>query len=1148
MTKISVCLVGLTVLSTSGVWAHSMDMQKVGFRETGGAHVASGAETVAGAVILDSSAKFYKTGDGKLTLPLSQVNAQADYSMVALGGTLELTSGVDATVDVSAPPAVCQKAAFWVNSDSAVLDGSSVVRWCDVREPEETRAMDRAPSYVYATPAWYHPTEGNDNVPPEKVVKHGREAVYFGGHLAGRYMKWSKTIEKIQALFLVHGVYDTFGAVVGYSVKTRQGGLIPPGLSSSTKPYADLKSHFLMRGDFSPDLHSVTAFLDGRPLDAMNEPPIKGFQLLECHFAPIVTRADTFFLSRAETIYSDSNMNSHQGGDYLAEAIVFTNVITEAQRLDVQRYLMKKWNLPRNRFTDVDDNPQELQIAKPVGVIGVAAGATAVVDVAADDETAPLAFNGEGSVIKRGPGALVTGADASGKPSSASLTLENGSVIARQGGRLPALKLAGGSRYTAEAWNPEAPTRAESSANGGLRLTRVAEGVASEVVKDGDGWARVNEVDAGVRVLEVRKGALQLEAKVVETAYVESGVVTGFVANADFETPFDEQNDKGWGPNMHWSTVNSWIGSGVVRYFSRGGWAWDVYGVNSDDYGPADGKNVLFMAAAKKVATTIGLPVAGVYELSFLARARCGAARLAASSADFNKVQHFEIGFADNAYVEPVRFASFVVNDGPIQRVRVRLPEKAAGSYCLMFKTQDDAWDPSGLTLDDMRLTLVGEKEHPAAYVVPNGGAEYQPSLSSQPYHYTSYSAENLVEGWTFTDDVGEAMSGEYPLVGATGLDKFCNNGSAYRMSLLFNYWDRPLGTGALAFFGKNGRASTTFTAPAGTFRLRAGLSWCAHYKGSTDYSSAGTISAKLVLANGEECELGSLTATSHLMTPGLWPNAFTLDEAQSVTLVLTQGNSATTLVDDLVFVAADENTYGELILDGGFDDTAHDYWKRPTTDIAKVPYTTTPFDAYGWTAMSGSLVARLTGPKAHYYQTITVPCAGLYRLKVAARSRIDDGDYSRNPVQFLLSRTGSAVTNEIGRIDPMPLYRQFEGFEYLFRVDEPGDYTFSIKTVDHSATDPNAKDRQCFVDDVSISRVRETPATFELPSDIFVKVAAGAQVHLDFTNSVRIAKLRLGGHNVYGVADASTHPQFITGPGSFTVTDERPGLAIIVR
>ena len=449
-----------------------------------------------------------------------------------------------------------------------------------------------------------------------------------------------------------------------------------------------------------------------------------------------------------------------------------------------------------------------------------------------------------------------------------------------------------------------------------------------------------------------------------------------------------------------------------------------------------------------------------------------------------------------------------------------------------------------------MRLSLVGEREREASFAIPNGSFEYQPTLETDtpPYHYTYYRAETPVEGWAFTDGVGNPLSGEHPLSGAAGLSTFMNNGSSWSPTPLFNYWDRPLGAGALAFSGNGGRASTAFQAPAGNYRLRAGLSRCAHWANGTSLGEAGLISAKIVFSDGNEIDLGSVTATSHLMANAIWPTPFSIQLDQPVTLVLRQTTSALTLVDDLAFVADDADTYGELVSDGGFDDTSYDWWKRPTTDISKVAYATEPLNAYGWTAMSGTHAARLSGPKAHYYQTVTVPCAGLYRLRVAARSRIDGGEWSQNPIRFTLAKSGGIVTNEIGRIDPMPLYRQFQGFEYLFRVDEPGDYIFSVRAVDHSTDDPLAKNRQSFVDDISITRIRETPATFTLPEDTYVRVAAGAQVRLDFTNSVNVARLRLGNRNIYGVADASTHPQYISGLGSFTVTKPQPGFVMQIR
>ena len=1145
MMKIRVCLAGLTVLSVSVVWAHSMSMNKVGFRETGGVHVESGTEVQSEDVILDSTAKFYKTGEGTLELPLSKVNAQVPYGMAVLGGTLRITEGADATVDAEVPPAICQQAAYWVDPDSAVVTGETyVARWCDVREPDATRTLDAATAYPHADPAWFHPLAGNDGVPPEVRTDYGRTSVYFGGFHAGRYLQWDRVVDNIQSVFIVHGCIDTLGALVGYSVRSRMGGLSP---STQDKQRKDLTAHFSTRGDLAPDTFSMAAFLDGVPLDVTTTPPKKGFQLLECVYAPIVTRADTFCLTRLETQWN-ANENYHQGGDYIAEALVFTNMLTEASRLEIERYLLKKWNLPVGTFDQETGDGKNLILPKPVGTVGIAAGATAEVDVSSGSETAPLAFNGEGDLVKKGEGTLVIGQDDSGKPASGSLTLEAGAVIARQGGRLPPLRIEGGNRYTATAKCPSGGTSVENSAASGLELVRSDESDETVAVKAGDGWARANAVDPGVKRLCVEAGVLQLEAKPVETAYVPSGVVTGIVRNADFEEPY-EVDSQGKSPSMNWAFVNGWASSGWAYQYYRGGWAWNAYGINDHNFGPADGNSVFFGAEPGRFTGEITLPVAGAYELTFLARARYGT--VLGSSSVRNSFQRFNVAFGTGLYDNPgasATFASFTVSDGPMQRVRIRLPYREAGSTYIMFLSDGTSASgaDAGIALDDLRLTLVGENEEAPAFVIPHGDAEFQPRFEGDPYRYSLFHGENLVDGWTLTDASDEPLTGAYPLVGAVSLAVFLDT-SGFRSTPMFNYWDRPVGTGALTFFGSGGKATTSFAAPAGTFRLRAGLSRGSFWRSSGDYGT-GTIAAKLVLANGTEIPLGSVTATAHLMSNALWPNVFTIPEAQDVTLVLNQTNSGFVIADNFVFVKDDADTYGELLADTGFDRTDKDYWKRPDTNAAKVPYTTAPIVAFGWTALSGSTVARFTGPKACYHQPVSFPAKGLYRLRVHARPRISGDQWSFNPLHFTLTPDGSATANEIGRIDPMPLYRQFQRFEYVFRVDEPGTYEFTIETVDHSDTDVYAKDRQSFVDDVSIVRLKETPGTFALPADATLEVKAGAELRLDFTNTVSVARVRLGGHYVYGTVDASTHPDFVTGLGSIEVTGTPPGALIIVR
>ena len=92
------------------------DPVKLGWNERGGVFVDSGASAIQESdIILEQNAKFYKSGAGRLDLPLSKVNSQKPYSLTVLGGTLGLDAGEDATIDVSTPPSACQKASFWVN-------------------------------------------------------------------------------------------------------------------------------------------------------------------------------------------------------------------------------------------------------------------------------------------------------------------------------------------------------------------------------------------------------------------------------------------------------------------------------------------------------------------------------------------------------------------------------------------------------------------------------------------------------------------------------------------------------------------------------------------------------------------------------------------------------------------------------------------------------------------------------------------------------------------------------------------------------------------------------------------------------------------------------------------------------------------------
>ena len=65
---------------------------------------------------------FYKTGAGTLAVDAGRIARTTDGRLTVLEGAVAVTAG--AAADLTTPPAVCDKAAFWVNETSVVVTGS----------------------------------------------------------------------------------------------------------------------------------------------------------------------------------------------------------------------------------------------------------------------------------------------------------------------------------------------------------------------------------------------------------------------------------------------------------------------------------------------------------------------------------------------------------------------------------------------------------------------------------------------------------------------------------------------------------------------------------------------------------------------------------------------------------------------------------------------------------------------------------------------------------------------------------------------------------------------------------------------------------------------------------------------------------------
>ena len=264
----------------------------VGFREKMGVHVGSGTVTETDNVIIGDGGEFYKTGAGTYVLPGAKLNQQRPVNLVVTDGTLKLQAGADETVDVSTPPSVMSEAAFWVDADANVVTEESagatrVTRWCDVRETNTG-----SPTMGYAVPAWLAADNGFAtlyNVKPEYVTKDGNKAVYFGGAKSGQYMNFvtasgaNRTLSRVKHAFVVHGVYECLGAVIGG--RSQNHGMWLRWKADGLITVADLrrlKSHVEnYRSDMAPMMMTAQWYLDGRQIDITREMPELGkFQLL----------------------------------------------------------------------------------------------------------------------------------------------------------------------------------------------------------------------------------------------------------------------------------------------------------------------------------------------------------------------------------------------------------------------------------------------------------------------------------------------------------------------------------------------------------------------------------------------------------------------------------------------------------------------------------------------------------------------------------------------------------------------------------------------------------------------------------------------------------------------------------------------------
>jgi len=1052
-----------------------------------------GSETFSGRLAVASDGVLAKTGAGTWTVPGATLCQYWPFTATVCEGTMALTAG--GTAPANDVPAVLQNdAAVWVSMKDTdathfVKDGDNLVKWYDVREADvsDQKRYSFEASFTYAPAGTY----------PQVTTHLGFPCVYFRGVGSGVAMSLrnSTGAANINSFHLFAVVCHTNTQGVVFGSGSSAGNMFMASTSSTgvDKTYAaqDRLWPSTMRGK---------TYVDGVRCDPYAEkPPAGRFHLFDTG-SPVN--------GRFAALFGQWGAKTYWGGDYLAEAIVFTREISETERLQIESYLAQKW-FPNASFARN---------------VRVEEGAAARVD-----DFSGLTLSGEGSVIKTGAGATTyrTAPTATADETfNGGLTVEAGSV--NLSSRLP-LNVVAGTTVTAE-----------KTADGQLGAT-TSSAAAGSLVKTGSGDVALTALPSGMTELKVEGGSLELDRGLTnKLADNDSFYVP--IENPGFETYFTEAEWKAQATsgfyNMPSSTeyTNGWRRSVNQVWLMN----WDVLSsANREKYNlthrPHDGSVMALINQNGILATPVTIPKAGTYELSFDVGGREGNSYLG----DYVKCT------LHNGTADVANFGRGVFYEFGYRRISLRAKVTAAGSYELRFQDVNVANCPT--IIDNVSLRYVSEREKAVQpWLVQNGGFECDSELLGADNR--KYVTESPFANWSF--DSG--TDGLVAIVTAATTNGTDGAGTEYNSS-------RGTAGGFRQLLMKAGACSATVTfappATTGKYYLRADL--------GKYYRYYGTCTASVTVGSAAPLTLGTFDVVNSLMRTYTWeaPLEVTGSENIAITFSFARKQSMNSKdcgiwLDDVCLVPYDDR---DFLVNGGFETSSKtlvnwaDGWECLTNHpaayapIAQVqPYIYRP-DVFSADPVEGRffLYLQRTGGAA---RSVTFDHAGLYRLSFytsfSRRGAEGDTNYNRpTPVRAWLAN--GAVTNEIGRTGGT-LTTNYCQHVWNFRVAAPGTYKLGLQ----GTSDIKIGCNVC-VDAVTIRRIDERVFAEGEDDPRFdetakISVAAGARLRVDFAGTNKVEELRLGGRKVKGVIDAADYPDYLSGSGCFLV--EPKGLMMIFR
>lgn len=1185
--------VGAVAAATAGsAFADAVTIDPIGWRQNGGANVPAGTEqTVTAPITVGPGGTFVKTGAGTLEVPETELRKYPSADHLVLDGTVRLTTGTSAALAV---PDCFAKASQWFSAmDEKYIVSSNgdntVWRWFDVREENVTGSKD----FVPTRPFMQHACDTNVAIyadRPQWFLRHkGRNAVYGGGdntkvdgknnggHMELLYANGTKCDERyVYAVFFVHTVSNYWGNMIG-SRKDPNAFFVGGGPKSV--PEAGFSGYYYYRADTMTPTVTARNYRNGEVFDPFHSYVYPTTELIGADFADRPTAFSLFFGHR------QGDNNKRYGGDFLSEAVVFTNQLSEAEVAEVNRYLMDKWGLS-------NDVKHSFGLSTN-GVVEISKACDSTTEAVVATNHLPILFNGEGTVVKKDSNVL----------SLRSMTFENfngvfklaeGSVLSRFDEIFPLMPETG-KKYEAAMINYNAKTDLVEEVSLDVRQgtkTTVSTGPAGTITKTGNGELAVVGIPEEAKKVEVNAGTLTLIPRKAKKVYASGGAIS-----ATFEDPGVENVQI---PDSEVSSNH--CRKQIDKNSSIGGW----YRPNTDgnvgivagpinisgsyfNYRIAEGRQAVYMfntptvGRTSELYTKVAFPAAGTYRVSW---------RETRANGNAETMSYAYYVMLGETWAEAEKVDHRIAAHGFYPRVYMLLTVPKAGTYCFGFKIEDNGIPNSyfAITMDDFRADYVVKPSSANVVRIPNGDFE-QVYTNDAPNVLSAKSSsglnkDNHAVGWTLhqgdntvatTPSVAIASAAvPYQLSQINGT-KVNENSTGSRFSRIV---DDTYGTFSLfmAYIFKSGKvdrggnnyATTTFTVEkAGTYYLRGKVSrWNISYDGA-DFLGGGneipSIKATMTVG-GADNELGALVGDRHLQQDRYWTTPFTVAEDNAeVTLKIEQTvKGAAAIVDDLVLVKAVDGVADdpaergkEYITNGSFEDgiTGKESYTAKSWGTAGgqgssasisfwinigngLQYTTGAYDGIGACSVRSD---------STLYQTLPAMKAGKYRFRVAANSR-NNPKYGHNGFKAWLEKSGSDPVDicRIGNVhNGNPKVHYFD-----FEVPEDGVYTFKLQGTVAGQPDWALGTIVCVVDGLSIKRVFDEDMVLpEVPANTKITVASGAKLKLDFDGSLDVGTVTLGGTKVYGgEVSAASHPDFIEGTGKLGVTTSNKGMLLLIR